>query len=59
MGDSLGCQCVAEGVEQQAELECLKALGCKVYQGYFGGYPERLDNLVDILSQERISNSGT
>ena len=57
MGDSFGCQCIAEGVEQQAELDCLKALGCTIYQGYFGGRPERLDTLIDIIGQQG-SNPG-
>ena len=52
MGDSFGCQCVAEGVEQQAELDCLKALGCTVYQGYFGGRPKTLDKILDIIGQQ-------
>ena len=59
MGDSFGCQCIAEGVEQQVELDCLKALGCKIYQGYLGGYPERIDKLIDIVGQQLSSSNAS
>lgn len=35
MGHALGLKILAEGVETQAQLEQLKALGCDYYQGYF------------------------
>jgi diguanylate cyclase (GGDEF)-like protein/PAS domain S-box-containing protein len=34
LGHTLGCSIVAEGVEQQEQLERLRALGCEAYQGW-------------------------
>ena len=36
---SLQLTVVAEGVENQAQLEFLNAVGCQAYQGYLGGRP--------------------
>ena len=34
MADSLGLECVAEGVETEAQIRLLKGLGCSLMQGY-------------------------
>jgi diguanylate cyclase (GGDEF)-like protein/PAS domain S-box-containing protein len=39
MADSLEMSTTAEGVETEAELEMIRALGCKKIQGYFFGRP--------------------
>ena len=39
MADALGMQVVAEGVETEAQLTYLKALGCDFVQGYLFGKP--------------------
>ena len=39
MADALGMQVVAEGVETEAQLAHLKALGCDYIQGYLFGKP--------------------
>ena len=35
MGHSLGLEVVAEGVEQRAQMEILRELGCDQIQGFF------------------------
>lgn len=37
--DSLGVELIAEGVESFDELESLRALGCRTFQGYLFGAP--------------------
>ena len=39
MASSLGLACVAEGVETQAELDCLQEMGCRWVQGYLLARP--------------------
>jgi EAL domain-containing protein (putative c-di-GMP-specific phosphodiesterase class I)/DNA-binding response OmpR family regulator/GGDEF domain-containing protein len=39
VGHELGFEVVAEGVEQEQQLECLRALRCDVVQGYYTGRP--------------------
>jgi diguanylate cyclase (GGDEF)-like protein len=40
LGDRLNLAVVAEGVETEAELEVLRRLGCRFFQGYLAGRPE-------------------
>lgn len=40
LGHSLGKRVVAEGVETEAQLAFLKAMGCPEIQGYLFGRPE-------------------
>ena len=35
LANELGMQTVAEGVEEREQLECLKKLGCRKFQGYY------------------------
>lgn len=39
MSKSLGLNVIAEGVEDQAQIDFLKAKGCLFYQGYYYGRP--------------------
>jgi diguanylate cyclase (GGDEF)-like protein len=52
IGHNMGLQVVAEGVETQIQLERLKALGCKVFQGYLFSKPLDEAQFVEWL-QER------
>jgi len=59
LGHQLGLETVAKGVEDQATLELLGALGCNLAQGYHIARPMAAANLVDwyaesgYLSRER------
>jgi EAL domain-containing protein (putative c-di-GMP-specific phosphodiesterase class I) len=49
LGQSLGMTVVAEGVETQAQCDCLHQLGCRVAQGYLLNRPvppETIDGLL-------------
>ncbi|MCC5853242.1 MAG: EAL domain-containing protein [Alkalimonas sp.] len=46
---SLELEVVAEGVETQAELETLTALGCSCFQGYFFSKPLKAEALAQSL----------
>lgn len=43
---------VAEGVENQEQLEILKELGCNVIQGYYYSKPLTTDQLVQYIKRE-------
>lgn len=45
----LGAVAVAEGVEEQAELDMLAELGCDQYQGYLTARPEPAEALISRL----------
>lgn len=49
MGQTLGIKVVAEGVEEEAQLELLKQFGCDYVQGYLLGKPMPYDQFVELL----------
>lgn len=52
LGNSLGLQVVAEGVEQPAQLAALRSLGCDAAQGHLFGSP------VPAATVERLVRAG-
>ncbi|MGH1462962.1 MAG: putative bifunctional diguanylate cyclase/phosphodiesterase [Neptuniibacter sp.] len=52
MGQTLGIKVIAEGVEEQAQLELLKEFGCDFVQGYLLGRPMPYDQFVELLKKE-------
>lgn len=50
IGNNLGCKVVAEGIETQAELHTLQAIGIRIGQGYLLGRPQPVPNLSLPLS---------
>jgi len=53
MGQSLGLEVLAEGIETQEHLDALLALGCPAAQGYLFSRP------VDACEIERLGRQGT
>lgn len=50
MARSLGLEVIAEGVEQQAQLELLQLQGCHLYQGYLFSRPLPLAEFSELLA---------
>jgi len=46
MAEGLGVTAIAEGVETEAEAQCLRELGCQQAQGYHLGRPQPLEQLT-------------
>lgn len=52
MAGHMGLETVAEGVEQQQQLDFIKTHGCHRYQGYLFSKPIPFDELVACLSNQ-------
>lgn len=52
LGDNLGLDVVAEGIETESQLEMLRALGCRRGQGYLFSRP------VDKIEAEKLLSNG-
>jgi len=52
LGRNLGFEVTAEGIENPAQLECLKALHCPSAQGYLLAYPMPPDELGLLLAAQ-------
>lgn len=52
MGQSMGLQVLAEGVETQQQLDFLRQHGCNTYQGYFYSKPLPAAAFEKLLQQE-------
>jgi diguanylate cyclase (GGDEF)-like protein/PAS domain S-box-containing protein len=59
LAKSLGLETVAEGVENQAQLDLLAELGCTAYQGFFHSRPMPRDALLAAigLREKSIKNA--
>ncbi len=57
MAKRLGLDVIAEGVEQAEELNHLKSLGCKHFQGYFFDKPLTAHEITQRFTQYRISTN--
>jgi EAL domain-containing protein (putative c-di-GMP-specific phosphodiesterase class I) len=49
LADSLGITVVAEGVETEHQLDCLKRLGCKFAQGFYFAKPKPSAQIEPLL----------
>jgi diguanylate cyclase (GGDEF)-like protein len=49
LGDRLNLAVVAEGVETELELEALRNLGCRFFQGFLGGRPSEGHQAHELL----------
>jgi diguanylate cyclase (GGDEF)-like protein len=52
LGDSLGLAAVAEGIEQPAQAERLRQMGCRYGQGYLFGRPAPAEDVERLLYKE-------
>lgn len=52
---NLEMECVIEGVETAAQLEALRALGARYFQGYYFGHPLSRAELLTQLGQRLIA----
>ncbi len=57
MAHKLGLKVVAEGVEDQAQADLLKAAGCDYAQGYFFSHPLSAQEFEDFLQQQRLNSA--
>ncbi len=55
MAHQLGLNVVAEGVETEAQKECLQAYGCDELQGYLFAKPMSASRLTDFLARSQVS----
>ncbi|MGE0805821.1 MAG: putative bifunctional diguanylate cyclase/phosphodiesterase [Burkholderiaceae bacterium] len=53
LGHTLGMKVLAEGVENDAQYEAVRAVGCDEAQGYRFGHPMPLEALIDELAKRR------
>ncbi|GAA0853512.1 GGDEF domain-containing phosphodiesterase [Aliiglaciecola litoralis] len=53
LGKNLGITLIAEGVENQSQLDSLKSIGCDEIQGYWYSKPLEEDFFVDFLHQKQ------
>ena len=53
LGHSLNLKVIAEGVETQEQLDCLRAFGCDEVQGYYLARPLTPENFVKLASQNK------
>jgi EAL domain-containing protein (putative c-di-GMP-specific phosphodiesterase class I) len=51
MCDNLNLQCVAEGIEEGAQLDALKAGGCTLGQGYLFSRPVPSEQIAALLAR--------
>ena len=54
----LGMDCIAEGVETEAQLSLLKRLGCMEFQGFYFSKPVPIEQfylLIDNISKRRTT----
>ena len=54
LGQAMGLDVVAEGVEDEAELAALRAIGCAAVQGYLLGWPRSAEDIAVCLSSTRL-----
>ena len=52
LGHSLGMSVIAEGIETQPQLDCLRQLGCDNYQGYYFSRPLAREHIEQMLRAE-------
>jgi sensor c-di-GMP phosphodiesterase-like protein len=49
---NLGLECVAEGIESEAQFTCLREHGCSLGQGYHFSRPLREAEFLDWMAEQ-------
>lgn len=57
MANAMGVRTVAEGIENEIQMEYLQARGCDLYQGFFLSRPISADDWLTLLHQQRSNVS--
>ncbi|RXJ90233.1 hypothetical protein CRV01_03475 [Arcobacter sp. CECT 8983] len=52
IGKDINLKVVAEGVEEQKELELLESFGCDIYQGYYFSKPLSKEELINFIKSK-------
>jgi len=52
IGKDINLKVVAEGVEEQKELELLESFGCDIYQGYYFSKPLSKEELINFIKRK-------
>ena len=55
MGESLGLVLVPEGIESEAQADELRALGCRLGQGFLFGRPVPASELTGVATRSTVS----
>ncbi len=55
---NLGLECVAEGIENEAQLDCLREHGCSLGQGYHFSRPLREAEFLDWMADQAGVGAG-
>jgi EAL domain-containing protein (putative c-di-GMP-specific phosphodiesterase class I) len=58
IGDRLGLEVVAEGIEHEAQIDSLRDLGCPLGQGFVFAKPMTQDALLQYLVDEAAAATG-
>ena len=57
MGKILGMRVVAEGIEEQAQVDQLNRIGCHFAQGYFYSKPLPVDAFLKLVAESPVSKT--
>jgi len=57
LGHLIGCKVIAEGVEEEYQLDVLLSLGCDYIQGYIWGLPVGISEVYDIVKKDLAEQS--
>jgi diguanylate cyclase (GGDEF)-like protein len=55
MCDALGLQCIAEGVEREAQIAPLREAGCEFAQGFHWGRPIPIEQVLELRRLNRVA----
>jgi EAL domain-containing protein (putative c-di-GMP-specific phosphodiesterase class I) len=57
MGQSLGLEVIAQGIETAGDLQALRALGCTFGQGFHLAMPSSADDISDLLAHSSATSA--